>query len=268
MEIYLVRHGIAVGREEDMPDPLRPLTEKGRRRFRKTARAFARLGRKIGLILTSPLVRAVQTVEILAGETKHGEVDVLEELDPKFGVRSLLEAVAKRADGTQSIALVGHDPQLSSVLAALTGVPVEDLDFKKGAIVRLDTMDPSEAGAADARWSLNPRSKNARKGPPLVKAEGEDSETEGAGATPHKRKARRARRGRSGRSGRRRPPAARETAETAVTPETSATAESSVHADAGDAPGAGTEGEHVIQTASEPRDSVSQSGSDSPLPSP
>lgn len=268
MEIYLVRHGIAVGREEDMPDTLRPLTEKGRRRFRKTARAFARLGRKIGLILTSPLVRAVQTAEILAGETKHGDVGVLEELDPKFGIRSLLEAVAKRADGTQSIALVGHDPQLSSVLAALTGVPVEDLDFKKGAIVRLDTADPSEAGSADARWSLNPRSKNARKGPPLVKAEGEDSETEGAGAAPHKRKARRARRGRSGRSGRRRSPAVAETAETAVTPETSATAESSAHVDTGDAPGAGTEGEHVIQPPSEPRDSVSQSGSESPLPSP
>jgi phosphohistidine phosphatase len=267
MEIYLVRHGIAVGREEDIPDPLRPLTEKGRRRFRKTARAFARLGRKIGLILTSPLVRAVQTAEILAGEIKHGEVGVLEELDPKFGIRSLLEAVAKRADGTQSIALVGHDPQLSSVLAALTGVAVEDLDFKKGAIVRLDTTDPSKAGAADARWSLNPRSKNARKGPPLAKAEGEDSETEGTGAAPHRRKARRARRGRSGRSGRRRPPATPETRETAVTPETSLTAESSAHGDTGDAPGTVTEGEHVIQTASEPRDSGSQSGSDSPLPS-
>ena len=66
MEIYLVRHGIAVGREEDMPDALRPLTEKGRRRFRKTARAFARLGRKVNLILTSPLVRAVHIEELRA----------------------------------------------------------------------------------------------------------------------------------------------------------------------------------------------------------
>ena len=113
---------------------------------------------------------------------------------------------------------------------------------------------------------MNPRSKNARKGPPLAKSEGDDSETQGTGAAPHKRKARRARRGRSGRPGRRRPLATPEATETAVTPETSLAAESSAHVDTGDAPGTGTEGEHVIQTASEPRDSGSQSGSDSPLP--
>jgi phosphohistidine phosphatase len=268
MEIYLVRHGIAVGREEDMPDTLRPLTEKGRKRFRKTARAFARLGRKIGLILTSPLVRAVQTAEILAGETKHGEVGVLEELDPKFGIRSLLEAIAKRADGTQSIALVGHDPQLSSVLAALTGVPVEDLDFKKGAIVRLDTADPSKAGSADARWSLNPRSKNARRGPPLVKAEGEDSEREDAGGGARRPKTRRPRRGRAGR---RRRTGAVEAAETTPPAENSASAESSIGAETGDAAGAAASAasaEHATETTSESRNSVSQSGPESPPPSP
>ena len=103
----------------------RPSNVTARRRFRKTARAFARLGRKVNLILTSPLVRAVQTAEILAAEARHGEVAVLEELDPKFGARSLLEAVAKRADGVQSIALVGHDPQLSSALATLAGLAAE-----------------------------------------------------------------------------------------------------------------------------------------------
>jgi phosphohistidine phosphatase len=267
MEIYLVRHGIAVGREEDMPDTLRPLTEKGRRRFRKTARAFSRLGRKIGLILTSPLVRAVQTAEILAGETKHGEVGVLEELDPKFGIRSLLEAVAKRADGAQSIALVGHDPQLSSVLAALTGVPLEDLDFKKGAIVRLDTTDPSQAGSADARWSLNPRSKNARKGPPLAKAEGEDSEREDAGGGARRPKTRRPRRGRAGRSGRRRRTGAVEAAETAPPAENSASAESSMGAETGAAASAAS-AEHATETTSESRNSVSQSGPESPPASP
>jgi len=189
MEIFLVRHGVAVDRESDGPDASRPLTNKGRRRFRKTARSFARLGCKLDLILTSPLVRAVQTAEILAGETKHGEVAVLEELDPKFEVADLLKALAKRANGSRSVALVGHDPQLSSVLAALAGVEVESLDVKKGAIVRLEARSPSQRGSAAAIWSLKPRSKTVKKGLPLMKADGEDA-NDGEDAAPRKRKKR------------------------------------------------------------------------------
>jgi phosphohistidine phosphatase len=257
MEIYLVRHGIAIGREEAMPDALRPLTEKGRRRFRKTARAFARLGRKVDLILTSPLVRAVQTAEILAAEAPHGEVGVLEELDPKFGVRSLLEAVAKRSDGVRSVALVGHDPQLSSALATLAGLPAELLDFKKGAIVRLVTADVSQAGSAEARWSLKPRSKTARKGPPLAKAQDETAEE------PAPR--RRAKRKRRGRSERRRPSRAAKTAETAVSAEQSSAAETSVHpevAEAGASADVTAVREPAIETPPAPPAPVSQSDSD------
>jgi phosphohistidine phosphatase len=176
MEIFLVRHGVAVEREGEGPDAFRPLTGKGRRRFRKTARSFARLGCKLDLILTSPLVRAVQTAEILAGEAKHGDVAILEELDPKYEAADLLKALRKRANGSRSVALVGHEPQLSSVLAALAGVEAETLDLKKGAIVRLEARDPSQRGSAAAIWSLKPRSKTVKKGLPLVKAEGGEEE--------------------------------------------------------------------------------------------
>jgi phosphohistidine phosphatase len=174
MEIFLVRHGVAVDRDGDIPDAFRSLTSKGRRRFRKTARSFARLGCRLDLILTSPLVRAVQTAEILAGETKHGEVAVLEELDPKYAAADLLKAMTKRADGVRSVALVGHEPQLSAVLAALAAVDADRLDVKKGAIVRLDARNPSERGSAGAFWSLKPKSKTVKKGLPLTKADGED----------------------------------------------------------------------------------------------
>src|SRR5204862_5047285 len=105
MEIYLVRHGIAEEGHEKLRDGSRALTDKGRRRFQKTARAFGKLGRKLDLILTSPLVRAVQTAEILAGETRHGDVAVLEELDPKFDVDAVRDAVAKRAEKSETVAL-------------------------------------------------------------------------------------------------------------------------------------------------------------------
>jgi phosphohistidine phosphatase len=169
MEIYLVRHGIAEDGNEKLRDGSRALTEKGRRRFQKTARAFGKLGRKIDLILTSPLVRAVQTAEILAGETRHDEVAVLEELDPKFDAESVRAALAKRSADSGAVALVGHEPQLSSLLASLSGVAQSDLDFKKGAIVRIDVEDVSDGKSVDARWWLKPRKGTRMRGLPLQK---------------------------------------------------------------------------------------------------
>ena len=200
MEIYLVRHGIAVGREEDMPDPLRPLTEKGRRRFRKTARAFARLGRKIGLILTSPLVRAVQTAEILAGATEHREVAVLEELDPGVGIAQLLEALGKRVGKSKTVALVGHEPQLSSVLSALCGVSQEEFDLKKGAIVRVDVASLPRPRFVAPRWWLKPRAGTRVKGLPLKGDGKSEVEASTVGRRKRKRAERSAARRRSSRS--------------------------------------------------------------------
>lgn len=173
--LYLVRHGIAVDHADSKgPDGSRPLTGKGRKRFARGARGFAKHAGKLDLILTSPLVRAVQTAEILASAIAHREVAVIEELDPSYGVSSLFEAVARRAGKARAVALVGHEPQLSSVLVALAHLPAAQaaqLDFKKGAIVRLDMtrwpVSKSEA-SAQARWWLKPRGSRS-KGLPLKK---------------------------------------------------------------------------------------------------
>jgi phosphohistidine phosphatase len=166
MRLYLVRHGIAV--DDARVDASRSLTNKGRKRLRKTARA---LRERIDLILTSPLVRAVQSAEILAAEVKHGEVLVLEELTPEHPVEALLRAVAKVAGKRPSVALVGHDPQLTLLLSALAHVPAVKLDFRKGAIVRLDLSGLPQPKTVAARYWLKPRSGAKRKGLPLKKAE-------------------------------------------------------------------------------------------------
>ena len=177
MQLYVVRHGIAVEDGEGIRDASRPLTEKGRRRFQRTAREFAKLGYELDLILTSPLVRAVQTAEILAGATDHGEVAVLEELDPKFDAKALRSAIEARSGKAEAVAIVGHEPQLSSLLSALSGVSQEDIDLKKGAIVRVDASKLTNEAPVDARWWLKP--KGARvKGLPLQKeARGPRAET-------------------------------------------------------------------------------------------
>ncbi|GAC1536352.1 MAG: histidine phosphatase family protein [Myxococcales bacterium] len=173
--LYLVRHGIAVDHADPAgPDGSRPLTGKGRRRFARAARAFEQHLGKLDLILTSPLVRAVQTAEILAAATDHREVAVLEELHPGVAAATLFDALAGRAGKARAVALVGHEPQLSSVLAALANLPAAQaaqLDFKKGAIVRLDMIRwpaARAAASAEARWWLKPRGARA-KGLPLKK---------------------------------------------------------------------------------------------------
>jgi phosphohistidine phosphatase len=163
--IYLVRHGIAGDPDEwKGPDDSRPLNAKGRQRFRGTARAFAKLGDRVDLLCTSPLVRAVQTAEILADALELDEVTVLEELRPEVPVQQLLVRVSQLSE--KRIALVGHDPQLSGAAAALAGVEPARVDFPKGAIVRFDADDAAARKAA-ARWWLEPGEKKPHDGLPV-----------------------------------------------------------------------------------------------------
>jgi phosphohistidine phosphatase len=179
IRLYLVRHGIALEREEhpEVPDDSRPLTAKGRRRFRRAARAFARLGEPIDMLFTSPLIRAAQTAEILAGALKQSEVFSLEALKPSVPPEQLLAELAKRAKGAQSIGLVGHDPQITLLLAQVGDVPKAEqsrLEFRKGAIVRVDVGELPSARPSDPKWWLKPKSRMLAKGLPLKKPAGEE----------------------------------------------------------------------------------------------
>ncbi len=174
IRVYLVRHGIALDPADrgDLPDDDRPLTAKGRRRFRRTARAFARLGEPPEFIFTSPLIRAAQTAEILASALRQSEISVLEELRPGGSIGKLLIEVGRRVKDEQSAALVGHDPQMSQLVAALADVPRADqgrIDFRKGAIVRIDVGELPSARPAQPRWWMKPKSRTLARGMPLRK---------------------------------------------------------------------------------------------------
>lgn len=172
IRVYLVRHGIAVDHagKGDLPDDSRPLTEKGRRRFRKLARTFARLGEPVDRIFTSPLPRAVQTAEILASALRHSDVGILESLRPSAPPEALLQEVASKAKGAQSVALVGHDPQMTLLVELLGDVPRgATIDFKKGSIVRIDVSELAAPKATEPVFWLKPKSRVLAKGLPLAK---------------------------------------------------------------------------------------------------
>jgi phosphohistidine phosphatase len=172
--IYLVRHGIAVDHQDRGPlaDDDRPLTDKGRRRFRRAARAFARLGETPDFVFTSPLVRAAQSAELLATALRKDSVGVLEELRPDAGAGKLLAETARQVKDDQSVALVGHDPQMTELVVTLAGLSKEDaarVNFRKGAIVRIDVGELPSARPSQPRWWLNPKTRELSKGLPLRK---------------------------------------------------------------------------------------------------
>ena len=195
IRVYLVRHGIALDHEDRgaLADGDRPLTAKGRLRFRRTARALARLNEPPQFIFTSPLARAVQTAEILAAALKMDEVAVLEELRPEGPIGKLLSEVGRQVKDGQSVALVGHDPQMSQLVAALGDVPRADvpcIDFRKGAVVRIDVGELPGARPSQPRWWLKPRSRELARGVPLRKDATKDkSATKEKGKAATKEKA-------------------------------------------------------------------------------
>ena len=156
-ELYLVRHGLAEERGEAWPDDAkRPLSERGMSQVHKAARGLARLGVSIDVVLTSPLVRTRQTAEIItsAGDPRPHLVNV-EALAPGGGYPAVLTALEKQARHDR-IAIVGHEPGIGELAAQLIGTR-HPIEFKKGAICRIDveTLPPSGPGAL--RWLLTPK---------------------------------------------------------------------------------------------------------------
>ena len=130
MRVYLVRSATAEGAVDSA------LSAKGRRRFRRIARAFARLGEPVDQIWTSPALRAIQTAELLAATLAHDMVDVALELRPGGSPEAVLERLAYEGKG--GVVLVGHKRQLAEVAARIVGLSGESVYLKKGAIARLD----------------------------------------------------------------------------------------------------------------------------------
>ena len=156
-ELYLIRHGLAAERGQEWPeDAKRPLTEQGMSRLRKEARGLARLGVSIDVVLTSPLVRARQTAEIVAGAfDPHPQVVNLEALAPGGGYQAVLADLEKHSRRAR-IALVGHEPGIGELAARLIGAR-HPIEFKKGAICRIDLETLPPAGPGTLRWFLTPK---------------------------------------------------------------------------------------------------------------
>ena len=126
--IWFLRHGDA---EDGSDDFARKLTEKGRRQSIDAGAALAALGVELGLCLASPRVRARETAELAC---KHLDVEIAVEERLQGGRFDPLDLTA----GLDDVLLVGHEPDFSDAVAALTGARI---DMKKGGLAGVQDGD-------------------------------------------------------------------------------------------------------------------------------
>jgi len=129
--LWLLRHGDAEPHGA-RPDFERRLTSRGERQSRAAGAAFARLAVRFDGVFASPRVRALETARLACAELGIEPV-VHEPLSGGFDERDWAALVAGQSPGA-SLLLVGHEPDLSGLVAAITGARVE---MKKGGIAAI-----------------------------------------------------------------------------------------------------------------------------------
>lgn len=158
MVVYIVRHAVAVERgSASYPNDDRPLTDDGRDKMAKAAKAIAKQVGHIDRFISSPLIRAHETAKIVArafGDEK--SVELCDELAPGKSLRSLLTALSAYK-ALNSILIVGHQPDLGYLASALLGSTESIIEFKKGAVcaIELSTLPPK--GSGTLLWHLQPK---------------------------------------------------------------------------------------------------------------
>jgi phosphohistidine phosphatase len=147
MQLYVVRHGIAIDREDPKcpPDPERYLTEEGVEKTKQVAKGMAALGITGDLFLTSPYVRATQTAEIVASALDYAKQKIrrTDLLLPGAEPSLLFRELAKEKQAS-SVFLFGHAPQLDDVIATALGSKKHVTTLKKAgvALVELKRLSP------------------------------------------------------------------------------------------------------------------------------
>ena len=161
MELLIIRHAVAEDRERfasrNPDDGQRPLTSKGIQRMREANRGLARLVPRLDYIAGSPLVRARQTTDLVAEHYPKAERVTLPELAPGGDRNALIERLASH-HARDRVALVGHEPDLSELIALLCcGSEFSFLRLKKRGAVLLHIVGHPAAAAAEMQWAVTPK---------------------------------------------------------------------------------------------------------------
>jgi phosphohistidine phosphatase len=159
MKLYIVRHGIAIDREDPKcpPDPERYLTEEGMEKTKQVARGVAALGAVVDLLLSSPYVRAMQTAEIFASALEYSKQKIrrTDLLLPGAEISMLFRELAKDKHSS-TVFLFGHAPHLDEVIATAVGSKHHLTSLKKAGVALIE-MKRVSPPSGQILWMAPPK---------------------------------------------------------------------------------------------------------------
>jgi len=160
MNLYLLRHGLAVERDEFdyANDAARQLTPKGTKQLRTITAALRAMELRCDVILSSPLVRARQTAEIIAAELKlKKRLALANELKPGGAVKKLVQKISGLKSVPENMLLVGHEPDLGELISLfVTGHAGGGFALRKGGLAKLEIEKFRAGKCATLTWLLTP----------------------------------------------------------------------------------------------------------------
>lgn len=154
MRVFFLRHGAAVPGSSRLNDFDRPLTEDGRTELAAVAEGLRRLKLKNVPILSSPLLRARETSDIVA-PILETTVEIVDEIRSGASFE-VFQSLINRSQERESVLFVGHEPDFSDAASALIGARDETIVLKKAGALRIDISGRAERGAGRLRWLLTP----------------------------------------------------------------------------------------------------------------
>lgn len=159
LNVYLVRHAFADHADPERwpDDSKRPLTKDGVRKFAAAARGLRQIVPDVDVVLSSGFARAWQTAEILHDEAGWPKPEECPPLEAHRAAASAIDVLRERNEA--SVALVGHEPYLSSLASLLCagGEDVLHLELKKGAVALVDVPGEVGPGTSYLCWSVRPK---------------------------------------------------------------------------------------------------------------
>lgn len=158
MNIFILRHAIALPYgTTGVSDEDRPLTERGRERMQKASRGIRELIDQFDLILSSPLVRARQTAQIVAEQFDCEDKLEFTDLLLPSGLAVELRKELSRRRSVQNVLLVGHEPMLSEFVAFMVDARGAILALKKGGMCCVEFNHDKSYERGELKWLLTPK---------------------------------------------------------------------------------------------------------------
>jgi phosphohistidine phosphatase len=159
LELYIIRHGLAgTSLDDEAMDQERPLTKKGKAKMKEIAKGLKEMKIGFDIVLTSPLLRAKESAEILnayCGNSK--KVSITDLLSPEASYNNLIKFLNK-LKGSEKVAIVGHEPFLSGFASfCLSKNKSSLMNLKKGGVLMLEIDKVIKPGRCVLSWLMEPK---------------------------------------------------------------------------------------------------------------